>query len=171
MFTVKSLKLLKTLPLRNEVSEDYSLALVEDEKKIYQYKDGEWVEYKNPDGFTISLMELNSMAITQMPPLTDDAILDVKTQLREYVGIRVDGFFMLLSNELRYYTVFDYTVNLVDKDIPLIDDEVIACVQELGILKSFEINKDGVCEIWITKDDKSYPLYFFDYTKGVIQCR
>jgi hypothetical protein len=171
MFTVKNLKLLKTLPLRNEVSEDYSMAFVEDEQKVYQYKNGDWVECPGPSGLNMSLLELNSMVVTQLPKLSKKDIEDIKSKIREYVSQQQFGFFMLLSNELKYYTVFDYTVNLVEQNIPLIEDEVIACLQELGTLKLFDKTQDNAWEAWITKDDKSYPLYFFDYTKGVIQCR
>ena len=74
MFTVKSLALLKSLPLRHKENGEYETALVEEEQKIYQYKDGDWVEYKSPEGFTVSLIELNSMAVTQLKPMTKSEI-------------------------------------------------------------------------------------------------
>ena len=76
---------------------------------------------------------------------------------------------MLLSNELKYYTVFNFDENYTD-DMPQLEDEVIECAKELGKLKSIVTNDDSI-ELWITVDDKSYPLYFFNYSGGVIQCR
>lgn len=167
MFTVKSLELLKSLPLRHkEENGEYEMALVEDEQKVYQYKDGEWVEYTSPRGLTISLMELNSMAITQLSPLTDEEIVKAKLAIKKFASF---GYYMLLSNELKYYTVFDFNKNYT-KDNPRLIDEVVACLQDLGEIKSYDINDDSI-EFWITKEDKSYPLYFFDYSGGVIKCR
>ena len=166
MFTVKSLALLKSLPLRHKEDGEYEMALVEEEQKIYKYTDGEWVEYKSPEGLTISLLELNSIAVTQLASLTDEEIVKAKFAINKFVSL---GYYMLLSNELKYYTVFDFNKNYT-KDNPRLIDEVIACLQELGNIKSYEINDDSI-EFWITKDDKSYPLYFFDYSGGVIKCR
>ena len=167
MFTVKNLELLKSLPLRQNIENDeYEMSIVEDEQKVYQYKNGEWVEYKSPDGLTISLLELNSMAITQLAPLPNEEIIKAKLAINKLVSL---GYYMLLSNELKYYTVFNFNKNYT-KDNPRIADEVIACLQELGDIKSYEVNNDNI-EFWITKEDKSYPLYFFDYSGGVIKCR
>ena len=112
------------------------------------------------------------LAVTQLPELIitpdeRDAILD-------YVVDTDNTYYMLLSNELHYYTVFSFDkAHQNPNDLPPIEDEVIACVQDLGIIKSIAPNEDGVIEIWITDIDaeKSYPLYFFKYDLGVIQCQ
>ena len=169
MFKIKSLALLKSLPLRPEMEEGKEMALVEDESKIYQYKDGDWVVYDAPEGFSISLLELNSMAVTQLNPLTRKEIRKAKAEIRKFTSHSSFGYYMLLSNELKYYTIFNFNENYTD-DTPQLEDEVIECAKELGKLKSIVTNDDSI-ELWITVDDKSYPLYFFDYSGGVIQCR
>ena len=167
MFRVKSLKLLKALPLRKQEDGSYEMALVEDEKKVYHYLNGEWVEYNAPEGLTISLLELNSMAITQLKPLTKKEIQEAKILIKNFIS--KTGYYMLLSNELKYYTVFDFDSNYTNNE-PKIENEIIECLNELGQLKSVDIH-DADIEFWITTEEKSYPLYLFDYSGGVIKCR
>lgn len=165
MISVQNHTILNSLifPKENDI------ALVEDEQKIYIYQGGEWVEYDPEDKkFGISLLELNSMLITQLPELNKVEIENARKKILDYVTETDKLYYMLLSNELRYYTLFHCNN---DGSLPIIEEEVITCVQELGAVKSVELNEDGVIEIWVTIEDKSYPLYFFDYSKGVIECQ
>lgn len=165
MVTVSTKKILDALKNRDE----NECALVEDTHKIYQFKNGEWVELNPADkAFTITLMELNSMAVTQLPEL--ESLEEAKTCIFDYVQNSGATYFMLLSNELRYYTVFHFNGD-IEQNLPDVETEVLECAKELGVLKAVNKNDDGVVEMWITVDDRSYPLYFFDYEKGVIECQ
>jgi hypothetical protein len=167
MIKVKTKKILNAL----QSPPDNEIAIVEEDNKAYIYKDLKWQEYKPEDGgLKISLMELNSILVSQLPPLTDEQIEEAKALIKGYTDSEYGTYFMLLNNDLRYYTVFLTKTAFLD-DLKVIEDEVIACLHDLGVIKSISINDDGVVECWVTIDDKSYPLFLFDYTKGVILCQ
>lgn len=167
MIKVQTKKILDAL----QSPPDNEIAVVEEDKKVYIYKDLEWQDYvPNDGGLKISLMELNSMLVSQLPALTDEQIDEAKKLIKEYTTTEIANYYMLLNNELRYYTVFltktDFLLGL-----KYIEDEVIDCLNDIGTIKSITVNDDGVLECWVTAEDKSYPLFLFDYTKGVILCK
>lgn len=167
MIKVQTKKILDAL----QSPPDNEIAVVEESKKVYIYKDLQWQEYAPEDGgLKISLMDLNSMLVNQLPELTDEQIEEAKILIKNYTTTEYSNYFMLLNNELRYYTVFMTKTELIP-DLKPIEDEVIECLHDLGTIKSISVNNDGVVECWITADDKSYPLFLFDYTKGVILCQ
>lgn len=167
MLNIKTLNILHAL--RNVP--DNEIAVVEENKKVYQYLNNEWEEYKpKENGLKISLLELNQAIVNQLPAYTDEQVQEAKQVIfqysrRDYANAR---YFMLLSNELKYYTIFGMKSGVL---CPMLEDEVIGCLQDLGTIKSIAKNDNGAVECWITTDNNSYPLYFFDYSKGVIQCQ
>lgn len=167
MIKVQTKKILNAL----QSPPDNEIAVVEEDKKVYIYKDLKWQEYiPNDGGLKISLMDLNSMLVTQLAPLTNEQIEEAKALIKEYTTTELGGYYMLLNNELRYYTVFLTKTSFLEGVRP-VEDEVIDCLHDIGVIKSITVNDDGVLECWVTADDKSYPLFLFDYTKGVILCQ
>ena len=165
---------IKTLNILNALKNvpDNEIAVVEENKKVYIYKENSWQEYVSEDGgLKISLLELNQIAVTQLPAYTKKQIKKAKQLISDYClkDNETSNRFMLLSNELKYYTVFETKCGI--SAMPAIEDEVILCLEEIGTIKSISKNNDGVIECWITVEDQSYPLYLFDFTKGVIVCR
>ncbi len=81
MIKVKDLKTLKALHNHDEGE----LALVEKTNKIYVYKD-KWVEY-NPEegGLTVSLYDVNKMAMPNLPDLTDEQINEAKNTIKNFI--------------------------------------------------------------------------------------
>ena len=85
---------------------------------------------------------------------------------------------MLICRDINYYTLFATIGN--DK-IPLepperIEKEVLACVKDIGELRSAEeIEGTEAVEIWVQPKEEYGPdplvMYFFNYDKGVIRCR
>lgn len=167
MLNIKTYNILTAL---KNVPEN-ELAVVEENKKVYIYSNNEWQEYKPEDGgLKISLLELNQMAVTQLPAYTKAQIRDAKKLITEYRQQHCPNscYYMLLSNELKYYTIFSIVPE--PTTTPNLENEFIDCLKHLGTIKSVALNDDGVIECWVTIDDNSYPLYFFDYTEGVIEC-
>ena len=167
MLNIKTLNILNAL---QNVPEKET-ALVEEDKTIYVYTDGAWQKF-NPDDnkFKINLFELNQIAVAQLPSLTKKDIAAKQVIVKDYYekNCAKVNYFMLLSNELRYYTIFSRVPNAKEK----IEDVIIECLQNLGDIKSIEKNEDGVIECWVAPSaDKAYPVYFFDYTEGVIECQ
>ena len=168
MIKVKDLKTLLALP--NHSPEE--LALVEDENKVYVYKD-EWVEYNPEDGgLTLTLYDVNKLTMPNLPDLTDEQIKDAKKKIAQFIPSK-SRYWMLLNNEKRYYTVFHLVDNKSICLVPKIEDEIIECLKELGTIKSIEKVDDDVIEAWvIDKDDETpYVYYLFNYDKGVIECK
>lgn len=167
MLNIKTLKILNAL----QNVPDKETALVEENKTIYIYTDGEWQKF-NPDDnkFKINLFELNQIAVAQLPDLTPEEVEKKKTIIRDYYNKDCAGikYLMFLSNELKYYTIFIKNTDSNEK----IEDVLVECLYNLGSIKSIEKNENGALECWVApSQDKAYPVFLFDYTEGVIECQ
>lgn len=77
-------------------------------------------------------------------------------------------YFMLLCNEIRYYTVF----NLIEKDFDKFAQEVKECAEYRGdIIEISEVDDGSAFEIWIKEksDNKPHMFMLFAYDWGVIE--
>ncbi len=164
---------IKTLNILNALQNvpDKETALVEEDKTIYVYTDGAWQKF-NPDDnkFKINLFELNQIAVAQLPDLKKKEVEKKKAIIRDYCDKDCAGikYFMLLSNELKYYTIFIRNADSNEK----IEDVLIECLYNLGPIKSIAKNENNVLECWVApSQDKAYPVFLFDYTEGVIECQ
>lgn len=169
MIKVKNLKTLKALPNH----EEGELALVEKNSKVYVYKNNKWVEYDPKDGgLTVSLYDVNKMAMPNLPDFTDEQIEEARHMIAEFVGPKTQ-FWMLLNNEKHYYTVFwlQHKQNILL--VKSIEDEVIGCLKEIGAIKSIEKVDDNTIEAWVIdkEDSEAYAYYLFNYDKGVVICK
>ena len=82
MIKVKDLKTLKALQNHSEGE----LALVERGNKIYVYKEDKWVKYDPKDGgLTVSLYDVNKMAMPNLPDLTDEKINEAKHMIAQFI--------------------------------------------------------------------------------------
>lgn len=114
----------------------------------------------------MTLYELNQQAYKKAPYLTPEEIAEKKKLLTDFFNR--DSAFMLLCKEISYYTVFlDRTAEQLLP--PKFCDEVIDCVQNLGSIKSIEL--DGHIEIWVEIEDEMHAMLLFPYSEGVIECR
>lgn len=77
---------------------------------------------------------------------------------------------MLLSNEMRYYTIFSCGYGAMADPF---HSSVIDCLNAIGPIKSIEKNNDGVIEIWCFSivDEELHVFYLFPYDEGVVLCR
>lgn len=158
---VKSLKQLNVL--RNITEGE--IIYVTDEEKYYQLDNGSWDPVDQPQ---MTVYDFNRMIMAQMPAMSEDSIEDAKKEINELITPR-SKFFMLVSNEQRYYTVFNLWQ---EGNLNTLSDEVIACLKELGTIKSIHITEDNpAAECWVSNKEGTFVLYLFDYTAGVIDCR
>lgn len=168
MIKVKDLKTLKALPNHDEGE----LALVEKGNKIYVYKKDKWVKYNPEDGgLTVSLYDVNKMAMPNLPDLTDEQIDEAKSMVAKFIASNTK-YWMLLNNEKKYYTVFELTHEKNVLLVKNIEDEYVECLKEIGAIKSIE-QVDGAIEAWVVdkEDSEAYVYYLFNYDKGVILCK
>lgn len=152
---------------QHEVGE---IAWVEDIEKFYVWNDGWTILDTKNTGVNLSLYEVNKQVIAQMPTLSGADLEAARLTLSHYVnGLdHSDDYYMLLCYDLRYFTMFardqKYEENIVDA--------IMDCLSYVGEVKSVEESADGqAIEIWVTKDEEAYVMYFFDYGRGVVLCQ
>lgn len=151
------------------------IAWVQDIEKFYIYTPDGWTQWQpnvesTESDINLSLYEVNRQIIAQMPTLKDVQLEEARLTLSHYVnGLdHNDDYYMLLCYDLRYFTMFardqKYEENIVDA--------IMDCLSYIGEVKSVEESADGqAIEIWVTKDDEAYVMYFFDYGRGVVLCQ
>ena len=148
--------------------EENEVAYVEKENRYFKYVNKVW-EPVEPEG-TLSLgsvYDMNKQIISQMPDLKNEKIDEAIETVKKYAEENDGKFFMLLCNELKYYTVF-----VKDNGEYEMPGEVIICAAELGKLKSVSIDENGAVELWVQPEgDEPHVMYFFNYDKGVIVCQ
>lgn len=168
MLRIKDLKTLRKLTTNNK---DGELAIVEETRVLYKWDGANWIVYKPEGGLKTNLCELNQSAMTAAPAMENDSIEAAKQKIANYVSKQNSSYFMLLSNDRNYYTVFltGYDTG-TDFNYAKIEDEVIECLQNRGILKDIDDVEGGI-EFWLTEDDNSYVYYLFDYQGGIIKCQ
>lgn len=171
MITVDSLSILNSL----KIKEIGDTAYVVKEQKVYEYKEGGWAPKALPEGkINLSVYDMNKQIVSQLGAADDISLL---TPVRKFKN-KGGKYFMLICRDINYYTLF---ATIGDDKIPLesperIEKEVLACVKDIGELRSAEeIEGTEAVEIWVQPKEEygSDPLvmYFFNYDKGVIRCR
>lgn len=167
MLKVKDLKTLMKLKTNNKENE---IALVEETRTLYKWDGKNWNLHKPESGIQANLFELNQGAMTAAPAMGVEAIQSAKQLIADFIAEKDSNYFMLLSNEQKYYTVF---ITGFDTGTAFnynkIENEVIECLQDRGTLKDVDKTHDGI-EFWVTEKDNSYVYYLFDYKGGVIKC-
>lgn len=170
--TVQTLEMLNSL----QNHEEGELVHVESENQDYFYHNGSWIPYfpteedaSQSEAPQVDLYKINQMLVAQLPDLSEEEVSNAKTIIKNYVDNEDATYYMLLCNDLHYYTVF--VKNSKTSDV-LLEDEVIACCNYLGTMKSVELAKDlSHIEVWFTRDAEAHVAYLFNYDKGVILCQ
>ena len=114
--------------------------------------------------------EQDKSIVSQFPPFTREEIQEVKKDVTEYFRERPKvKYFMLLSNELKYYTIFEKGTALstpvghAEKFVSfLVDDDFLNTLGELKVLKR---TGDDELEIWIGET----PFLLFDADSFFVQ--
>lgn len=141
-------------------------------KKLYTFHDGAWEMVTGDVNVGMTMYDLNKQIISQMPILDEGALDIARSKIVDYLIQTGCEYYMMLCRELNYYTVFQVVLN--HSSLPHAMNEVIACADYLGDIKSIEWEEDkGAIEIWITErenDKETYVIYLFPYDAGVITC-
>lgn len=139
-------------------------------KQIYRFSEkGEWEIVKTEGaGLNLNMYDLNKQIISQLPDLNDEQIDETTNTIQNYLEETDNKFYMLLCRDINYYTLFNINTPFSE---PKACNEVIACVAELGAVKSIEKNEDNAIEIWVQpKDQDPMVMFLFPYDGGVIEC-
>ena len=168
MITVQNMSILKSLPNKPEEGE---FAVLEDTRKVYIFKDGEWEEFDGKGNLNISIYELNQSAMSSLPKHDFKQRLNDTKIIKDFIkDTRCGDYYMLLCRDINYYTLF--SVKGFDFVGEPLSKELITCIDNVGEIIAFDLNetKDAI-EIWIKEKQtkKAYCMLFFNYTNGVIE--
>jgi hypothetical protein len=152
-----------------------------EDNKIYEYYDDGpgkpfgWREYEIDKSALLDLgiteYEINKMVIAKLPSLINKDQLAASRELIDKYTHKFSGtqhYYMLLCNELHYYTVFDVR-DVANEDCA---DVVLECLQDIGVIQ--QINKSDVedaIECWIKNDKGVFMFMLFNYDWGVVVCQ
>ena len=114
------------------------------------------------------------MAVSKLPDLED--IDSAKETIQNFIDSEANHFkkyWMLLNNDLRYYTVFhrhmagDFYNAIIEENLP---DVLIECLQNIGTIKMFETIDNDHIECWVDIPSRGCEVYLlFPYDEGVIE--
>ena len=167
MVTVPNLKVLEALPSTPEEGE---YALVEDEKKIYQYAQGQWNLMDMKNNIKANLYEINATAIAQLPAHTSDALKADASLIDKFIKENCPDtqYFMLMCKNYQK-TSFYATVFVANSQIyETIGEAAISCLVNVGTLHEISVEKDHI-EFWMKNCDNMYCFLFFPYDFGVVE--
>ena len=149
---------------------DGTIYYVENNQKYYAKQGHTWQEWTkggvNGEGPAVSLYTLNQQAIAQLEPMDTSKVLSFTNEFTDWANTNGDKHFMLLCNQLRYYTVFSKDAGCH----PDFGDAVCDILIDFEIY-SIELQEDGAYEIWAKLSaDQTEPeaFYLFPYEAGVV---
>ena len=109
---------------------------------------------------TVSQYQLNQTYYKNLPEMTYEQIEEKKEMIEQFLMPHI--YFLLLNNDLHYYTFIED--NFEDIDV------LIDLVTSLGELKAIELNEDApMIEFWVEKDDVCHMYGLIEYSKGWIE--
>ena len=123
-----------------------------------------------------TLYDMNKNLIKQHELKLSDAALNSKKEIiKNFITDTRNFYYMLLCNERRDYTVFDF--HLQGGNVPnngtqirCSDCLVNECLANRGEIRGIDLTKEkDAIEIWMVIDDEAYVYYFFPYDQGVIE--
>ena len=116
----------------------------------------------------MTLYELNKANYLNLPTLRKESLNESTILIKNFITKHLGGkYYMLLNNDLHYYTVFTYKSPLSTAED--MANELIDLAAELGDVKAIEVNDENdYIEVWIARDDDCDVYLFFNYDRGVI---
>ena len=116
--------------------------------------------------------EINKMIIAQLPSLiTEKQLSKGKELIREFThnySPFTMGHYMLLCNDIHYYTVFE----VCDKYEEKVEDIVLECLQNIGVIQQINYNENNTAiECWIKNEKGVFMFLLFSYDWGFIKCQ
>ncbi len=146
-----------------------------DETWICNIDGTQWLKYEqNPDGSIntgLTQYDLNKMVIEQLPSqITNGQLKESKNILKQLIEKYKDKYFMLLCNDIHYYTVLHRIIS--DENIIKFHNLVIELLQDNGVIQTIDWaneSKDAV-ECWIKNEKGALMFMLFPYDWGVVEC-
>lgn len=133
-------------------------AIVDENHKVFTYKDGDWVAPTGSE-ITFSLMEFNEQLMDQMPDFED--IDKFKTDIENFV--MTYKTLILIQHDYRYITIFQKDADTLDT----FSDVLMDCMHYIGTFKGYDIYEDHV-EIWLKTPNGSKMFILIPYDEGCV---
>lgn len=126
-------------------------------------------EHKDEKIAGTSLYECNRMLMAQRPDLTVEEIEARVPYLEKWFEDNPDRYFMLLCNELNYYTVFHQCTTTFGAFTKLAKEVLDLATKYIGNIKAIEVDTNGAIAIWGWQDELPHCFYLFPYGQGVVE--
>lgn len=142
------------------------ICYVTSESKYFKYNNDSWEPITIQGNIDLNIYDMNKSIVSQLPVAKAKELTEGKKKIK---GLAAQGkYFMLLCNELRYYTIF----KIEEQSETRFAQAVIDCANDIGIIKSINYPDDNkqAIEIWIEDNEGPHVMYLFNYDKGVVQC-
>ena len=126
----------------------------------------------------ISLYELNQNVVNGLPALDADGESKAESEFFTWISELQDqsNYFMLLCNELNYYTLFHNRhhcapITCAELDIKNFWHELLDVLKYVGTVKIMEVDTNGAWSIWVdwNNEGESHCFYLFPYDAGVVE--
>ena len=130
-------------------------------------------EQKEEANLQMNMYDINKQVITQMPCLTIEELEEkADTLITEYQNEQKASYYMMLCNDLKYYTLFHIDEFDGGSLLSCFPNEVLSClISFTDDIKAIDFTEDrSAIEIWFSKDEEIYVMYLFNYDAGVIEC-
>jgi len=106
--------------------------------------------------------------MNSLPLYNEEQLLNLENQINNWSENFVDNtYFMLLCNELHYYTIFRHT-NIDNTDFATLGRGVTELLFETGRKIVSDENCEDHYEIWAKNDDGANVFLLFPYDIGVV---
>lgn len=103
------------------------------------------------------------MAVSKLSPIED--FTESKEKIKNFYINENYKYYMLLNNDIRYYTLF----HRFELNNETMEDVIIECLQDLGVIKMIDNDTDKI-ECWIDSEEYgTIVLYLFPYDRGVVE--
>ena len=118
-----------------------------------------------------NLYDINKVLVKQNEIKLSEGILNSKKEIiKNFIDKTDNDYYMLLCNERKDYTVFDFkNKKWSERYMSCAKCLVDECLTNRGEIRGIDLTKDkDAIEIWMVIDNESYVYYFFPYDNGVI---
>jgi len=119
-----------------------------------------------------TLYDINKNIVKQNEIKLNEGVLNSKKEIvKNFIMSKPNDFyFMLLCNERKDYTIFDFKdYKTPEKSLDCAKCLIDECLANRGEIRGIDLTKDrDAIEIWMVIDNEAYVYYFFPYDSGVI---
>lgn len=116
----------------------------------------------------MSLYDINKNLMSQLPEYTHEQVKELEEKIDKLINEKHinNNYFMLLCNDIHYYTVFHF--NPEEADFRTVGEGVTYLLYESGYTITADEECDDHFEIWVKKDKEAYAFMLFPYDQGVV---